>query len=165
MPSYVSTSGDPSPSFEPTGSSSARDRDRDGSESPSQPPQHAHNTGGGRAPLQSEVPALVRLMRTAEDAAHSRLAGDAMRAVRVALARQGVLSPFNGEVVSAFVEVCVYVEIGVRGWGWGYGWGWWVGFAGGWGLWVGGVGGWGWVRWVGFGLWSLWVDEVLRRRP
>jgi hypothetical protein len=58
-----------------------------------------------RPRLQTELPALVVLIKRANEGWHVPLVADALRAVRVALARQGLLAPFGAEVVSAFVEV------------------------------------------------------------
>lgn len=51
------------------------------------------------------MPALLALMGRATTYRDALLAADAMRAVRLALARQGALAPFGPDVCSAFFEV------------------------------------------------------------
>lgn len=67
--------------------------------------QQATAVAAARPGPQSEVGALMHMMGAARGVRDAALAADALAAVRLALARQGVLAPFKSDVRAAFMEV------------------------------------------------------------
>ena len=83
--------------------------DRGGADAAPEVPEHLRRARPppprSRPRLQSQLPAARALLAAAARPAHARLALDALGAVRLGLARQGRLAPFDQAVCGAFFEV------------------------------------------------------------